>query len=361
MNYAIKIEKVSHSNLENINFDAIPFGKTFSDHMFVSDYKNGQWVDHRIVPFGPFEIHPACLALHYGQSIFEGMKASKSFDGQPLLFRPDMHAKRLNNSARRMCMPEFPADLFEQALHTLITMDSGWIPPNEGSALYIRPFMFANGEFFGVRPSDTYRFIIFTGPVGPYYPKPVTLLAEEKYVRAMVGGVGEAKAAGNYGASLLPTLEAQQKGYDQILWLDGKEHKYIEEVGTMNIFFVIDGKVVTPMTTGAILKGITRNSFLTILREQEIPVEERRISIQEVAEAYDNGKLEEIFGAGTAAVVAHVSELTWQGKKMTLPPVEHRKIGPVLKKEIDGLRAGKVKDTRGWIVPVKPVPQPTMA
>jgi branched-chain amino acid aminotransferase len=353
MKYSINIEKVSNSLLDNIDFDAIPFGKTFSDHMFVSDYENGEWKNHRIVPFGPFEVHPACLAIHYGQAIFEGMKASKRFDGQPLLFRPELHAERLNNSARRMCMPELPEDLFLQALHTLIGLDAGWIPPKEGSALYIRPFMFANGEFFGVRPSDKYRFIIFTGPVGPYYPKPVTLLAEEKYVRAIKGGVGEAKAAGNYGASLLPTELAQKKGYDQILWLDGKEHKYIEEVGTMNIFFVIDGKVITPAPDGAILKGITRRSFLQILEEKGIPVEERDLSIEEVAKAYDDGKLDEIFGSGTAAVVAHVSELTYRDKKMTLPPVENRKIGPMLKKEIDGLRAGKIEDTRNWIVPVE--------
>jgi len=349
----IKITKAENSRLSTVDFNNIPFGRTFSDHMFTADYIDGEWTNFEIIPFGHFTIHPACLALHYGQSIFEGMKASQNQDGQPLLFRPEMHAKRLNDSARRMVMPEFPEDVFVEALHQLVGIDSGWIPAKAGSALYIRPLMFANGEFIGVRPSDRYKFIIFTGPVGPYYPKPVRLLAENKYVRAAEGGVGEAKVAGNYAASLLPAAIAKKKGFDQVMWMDAKEFKYIQEAGTMNLMFVIDGTVITPATDGAILKGITRDTMLKILQDKGIKVEERAITIDEVIEAYKNGKLEEAFGTGTAAVVAHVADITYGDIQIDLPPLESRKIGNMLKKEIDGLRAGIIEDTNDWVVPVK--------
>ncbi len=348
----ISISKVQQSRLPQIDFEKIPFGKTFSDHMFVADYTNGQWHDLRIVPFGTFEIHPANLALHYGQSIFEGMKASKDVNGKPLFFRPELHARRLNASAARLCMPEFPEEWFLQALHQLVAIDSGWIPPKMGSALYIRPLMFAVGEFIGVHASDNYKLIIFTGPVGPYYPRPVRLVVEEHYVRAVVGGVGEAKAAGNYAAAMLPAKKAKEAGYDQVLWLDAKEHKYVQEVGTMNLFFVIDGKVVTPATDGAILKGITRDSIMSILRDKGIEVEERPVSIDEVVAAHQKGSLQEVFGSGTAAVVAYVSDITFRGKLMELPPQAEGHIGSMVKQEINSLRAGTIKDNRGWIVPV---------
>jgi branched-chain amino acid aminotransferase len=353
MKYTIKITKTSDSRLESVDFDNIPFGRVFSDHMFVADYANGAWKEPRIVPFEPFSMHPASMVLHYGQAIFEGMKASKSHDGKPLFLRPEMHAKRINASAERMCMPAFPEDLFLEALHALIGLDSNWIPPQKGSALYIRPFMFATDEFIGVKPSETYRFIIFTGPVGPYYPKPVSLLAEQKYVRAVKGGTGEAKAAGNYAGSLLPAKLANEKGFDQVMWLDGHEFKYIEEVGTMNIFFVIDGKVVTPATSGSILKGITRNSILHLLKDKGYTVEERPISIDELIAAHEAGQLDEAFGSGTAAVVAHVSKIGIGDKVLELPPMEDRKVGVMIKSEIDNLRAGLVEDKYGWIVPVK--------
>ncbi len=352
MKYNIQVTKTQHSNLSQVDFENIPFGRVFSDHMFVADYVDGEWINPQIVPFERFQIHPASMVLHYGQAIFEGMKASKSEDGQPLFLRPEMHARRLNASAARMCMPEVPEELFLEALHELVGIDQAWIPPQEGSALYIRPFVFGNDEFIGVKPAEKYKFIIFTGPVGPYYPKPVNLIVEQKYVRASKGGTGEAKAAGNYAASLLPARIANQKGYDQVMWMDDKEFKYIQEVGTMNIFFVIDGTVITPATDGAILKGITRDSVLTILRDKGYKVEERPITIDEVVEAYDAGKLEEVFGTGTAAVVAHVAKIAYRDKVMELPPMENRKVGVLAKAEIDGLRAGKIKDTRGWIVPV---------
>lgn len=349
MAYDISIQKTTASRLSDVDFDNIPFGRVFSDHMFVADYRNGVWTDLRIVPFGRFDIHPAAMALHYGQAIFEGMKASKSYDGRPLLMRPEQHSRRLNRSAERLCMPALPEDLFLQGLRTLIALDADWIPPQEGSALYIRPYMFATDEFIGVKPSETYRFIIFTGPVGPYYPKPVSLLAESKYVRAVKGGTGEAKAAGNYAGALLPAKIAQEKGFDQVMWMDGHEFKYIQEVGTMNIFFVIGDRVITPATDGAILKGITRDSIMQILNKKGYAVEEKPLHIDEVLEAYRAGQLREVFGSGTAAVVAHVSKIQYQDTLMELPPLEERKIGAMVKAEIDGLRAGKIEDEFGWI------------
>ena len=352
MAYPIQVTRTNNSRLTDIDFNDLPFGKTFSDHMFVADYRDDEWQDLRIVPFGRFEIHPSSMVLHYGQAIFEGMKAFKSTEGQPLFFRPEQHAIRINRSAQRMCMPTIPEDLFEQALHQLVDIDQGWIPPQTGSALYIRPFMFANDEFLGVRPSETYRFIIFSGPVGPYYAKPVRLRAETEYIRAAIGGVGEAKAAGNYASALLPSKKAKAAGFDQVLWLDAKEHKYVQEVGTMNIFFVIDGKVVTPETSGAILRGITRDSLLHILKHEGYDVEERPVTIDELMEAGRSGSLTEIFGSGTAAVIAFVKELQYKEQSVSLNP-DTATVGPMLKSYIESLRNGTRKDEFGWIVPVK--------
>ena len=346
----IHVEKVQQSRVDTLDWDNLPFGKIFSDHMFVSDYRDGEWTNDRIVPFGHFTMHPASMVLHYGQAIFEGMKASKLNDGTPVLLSPADHAKRINASARRMMMAEFPEDRFVEAIGQLVKLDQDWIPPREGSALYLRPYMFATDEFIGVRPSQTYRFCIFTAPVGPYYAKPVRLVVEQHYVRAVPGGTGEAKAAGNYAASLRPAYEAQQKGFDQVVWMGGPNMTEIQEVGTMNIFFVINGEVITPATDGAILKGITRKNFITILRDQGYTVTERKIEIHEIVAAHEAGQLEEMFGAGTAAVVSHVADLRYKDKLMTLPPVEGRKIGPMLKQYIDGLRAGSVEDKFGWLV-----------
>lgn len=353
MKHNIQVTKVQESKVAEVDFANIPFGRVFSDHMFVADYRDGEWQDYRIIPFGNFSMHPASMALHYGQAIFEGMKASKSKDGEPLLFRPEMHAQRINRSAERLMMPAFPEDVFVEALHRLVDVDAAWIPPQEGSALYIRPYMFATDEFIGVKPSATYKFVIFTGPVGPYYAKPVSLKVEQHYVRAVPGGTGEAKAAGNYAGSLLPAHLAQQQGFDQVVWMGGPQMKHIQEVGTMNIFFVIDGKVITPATDGAILRGITRDCFLKILAEKNIPFEERPLTIDEVAAAYQAGTLQEAFGAGTAAVVSHVAEIAYDDLRMVLPPVEDRKIGAMLKDYIDGLRSGRVADTHNWVVPVQ--------
>jgi len=343
----IKITTTKESRLPSIDFDNIPFGQICSDHMYVMEYADGAWQQPEIMPMQNFSLHPANLALHYGQSIFEGMKASKHHDGTPLLFRLDKHVDRLNASARRMCMPEVPGDLFKDAIRTLVDLDQGWIPPGEGSALYLRPYMFAADEFIGVRPSNTYKFVIFTCPVGPYYAKPVSLKAEEEYVRASNGGVGEAKTAGNYAASLYPAQKAKEAGYDQVMWMDPVEFKYIQEVGTMNIFFVMDDVVYTPALNGSILHGITRDSILKILEDEGHKVVVENLSIDKVIEAYKAGKLQEVFGAGTAAVVSTVHKIAARGEVMSLNPDQY-KIAPYLKSYIENLRTGHQEDKFGW-------------
>ncbi len=350
LKYPISVTPTTKSRISSVDFSNIPFGKVISDHMFVTEYDGKQWVNPRIEQFHNLEMSPANLALHYGQSIFEGMKATKR-NGEPVLFRADAHARRLNVSAERMCMPQLPEDLFLQALKMLVDLDRDWIPEDEGHSLYIRPVMFATDEYFGVHASETYKFIIFTGPVGPYYPKPVRLWVEEVFTRAAQGGVGEAKCAGNYGASLLPAQRAKKAGYDQVMWMDAQEKKYVQEVGTMNLFFVMDGKVITPATTGTILRGITRDSFTTLLKDWGYTVEDRLLSIAEIADAYWRGTLQECFGAGTAAVVSHVSDITWRDRKLDLSPVDdqHRPVGTRLKNYINQLRTGRIRDEYDWL------------
>jgi branched-chain amino acid aminotransferase len=348
--YPITVSLTESSKLPSVDFNNIPFGKVISDHMFIVDYDGKEWVNPRIEPFGRLDISPANLALHYGQSIFEGMKATKR-NGEPVLFRPELHARRLNVSAERMCMPELPEDLFLQGLKMLVDLDRDWVPDAEDHALYIRPLMFATDEYFGVHTSEKYTFLIFTGPVGPYYPKPVKLWVEEVFTRASQGGAGEAKCAGNYGASLLPAMRAKKAGYDQIMWMDAIEKKYVQEVGTMNLFFVMDGKVITPATTGTILRGVTRETIITVLKEWGYIVEDRLLSIAEIADAYWRGTLQECFGAGTAAVVSHVSDITWRDRKLELSEVNetNRPVGMRLKKYINRLRMGLEEDNHGWL------------
>lgn len=348
--YPVTVTQAESSKLPSVDFNNIPFGKVISDHMFMVDYDGTQWINPRIVPFGRLDLSPANLALHYGQSIFEGMKATKR-NGEPVLFRPELHVRRMNLTAERMSMPPIPEDLFMQGLEMLIDLDHQWIPEAEDHALYIRPLMFATDEYFGVHASEKYTFLIFTGPVGPYYPKPVKLWVEEVFTRASQGGPGEAKCAGNYGSSLLPATRAKKAGYDQVMWMDAVEKKYVQEVGTMNLFFVIDGKVVTPATTGTILRGVTRDSFMILLREWGYTVEDRLLSMAEIADAYWRGTLQECFGAGTAAVVSHISDITWRDRKLELPPVDeqHRPVGTRLKKHINRLRMGLEEDVHGWM------------
>ncbi|MEM7105101.1 MAG: branched-chain amino acid aminotransferase [Bacteroidota bacterium] len=352
MEQTIRISPVLNSRVSEVDFDNIPFGREFTDHMFVSDYRDGKWGDFRIEPYGNISISPANMALHYGQAIFEGMKASINEEGVPLLFRPEKHAGRLNKSAVRLGMPEFPEDVFVKALHELLKLDSAWIPTSEGSALYIRPFMFATDEHIGVRPSFSYKMMILALPVGPYYPKPVRILVAQKYVRAVKGGVGFVKAAGNYAATLMPMKIAKSMGFDQILWMSS-DFKYVEEAGTMNVFFQIGDKIVTPSTEdGTILEGITRDSFIQILRGKGIEVETRKVTIEELIEAHNSGILKDVFGAGTAAVVATVSEIKYRDILMTLPDPSNRPISQMLKKELNGIRNGSIADKFDWVQPV---------
>lgn len=352
MSQTIKITRTNSSSLSSVNLDNLPFGKVFTDHMFSADFIDGVWQNFEIKPLENLSVHPGNLAWHYGQSIFEGMKASINEEGTPLLFRPEMHIVRLNASAERMCMPKFPEEVFLDAIRKLVALENAWIPNSEGSALYLRPMMYAADEAIGVRPSDRYKMLIMALPVGPYYSKPVSLYAETEYVRAAVGGVGEAKTAGNYAASLYPAQLAKEKGYDQILWLDAKEFKYVQEVGTMNLFFVIDGKVLTPIPNGAILKGITRDSIIDILRDKGYDVEQRDITIDEVFEAHKNGKLDAVFGSGTAAVVINVNKIAYKDQEIELD-ITKCNVPMQAKQILTSMRNGTSEDKFGWVEKVE--------
>ena len=349
---SIPIQKIGQSRISEIDFDHIPFGKIFSDHMLVAEYENGKWNPAKIMPYDQILMYPCIMALHYGQSIFEGLKAFKMKDGSSALFRPEANYNRMNRSAAGVVMPEIPKEIFMDGLLELVKLDSNWIPDRPESALYIRPIYFATDETIGIKSSDKYKFVIFTCPVGAYYPEPVLLWASKKYVRAFEGGMGEIKAAGNYAGSLYANKIAKDKGYHNVLWLDGKEHKYIEECGTMNIFFVIDGKVITPSLGGTILHGITRDSCITLLKDEGIEVEQRRISLDEIIAASENGTLEDCFGAGTAATVAPVAKIGMEERVLELPPVANRKISNMLLKTLNGIRYGEIEDKHGWMVKV---------
>jgi branched-chain amino acid aminotransferase len=349
MAISIKITKTTHSRINTCDFNNIQFGTVFSDHMFVVDYEDGKWINPEILPFGPLSLSPSTFALHYGQAIFEGMKAYKNNNGEAQLFRPKDNIKRLNQSANRMAMAELPEEIFMEGLKQLIAIDSDWIPTKSGSSLYIRPYMFATDEFVGVRPAKHFKFVIFTCPVNAYYPKPIRVVVEEKYVRAFDGGVGATKAAGNYGISMLPTYEANKKGFDQIIWTDGREHKYIEESGTMNVFFVIGDKVITPLLDGTILAGVTRNSCIKLLQSKGYTVEERKISVDEIVDAANKGELKDAFGTGTAAIVAKIAAINYKGVEYTLPNPEEREVSNYLYKTLGEIQTGLIPDDFNWI------------
>jgi len=333
MAISIKITKTTHSRINTCDFNNIQFGTVFSDHMFVVDYEDGNWINPEILPFGPLSLSPSTFALHYGQAIFEGMKAYKNTNGEAQLFRPKDNIKRLNQSAKRMAMAELPEEIFMEGLKQLIAIDSNWIPTKSGSSLYIRPYMFATDEFVGVRPAKHFKFVIFTCPVNAYYPKPIRVT----------------KAAGNYGISMLPTYEANQKGFDQIIWTDGREHKYIEESGTMNVFFVIGDKVITPLLDGTILEGVTRNSCIKLLQNNGYTVEERKISVDEIVDASNKGTLKDAFGTGTAAIVAKIAAINYKGVDYTLPNPEEREVSNYLYKTLGEIQTGLIPDSFNWI------------
>lgn len=344
----IQITQTNRSRLAETDFENLPFGKTFTDHMFVADYEGGEWKNLRIQPYGEIGLSPAISALHYGQAFFEGLKAYKHADGKVSVFRPDKNATRFNESAKRLCMPQLPEELFLQSIAALVNLDRNWIPEKENHSLYIRPFMFATDPFLGVNPSATYKYIVLTGPVGPYFSKILRVKIETHYSRASEGGFGYAKAAGNYGGAMLPGKLAVEEGFDQLIWTDARDHQYIEEMGAANIMFVIDGKLITPSTRDTILKGVTRDSVIMLAREWGMPVEERRVAVDEVINAIKEGKLTDAFGAGTAATIAPVGEIAHQGELYTLPDPARRIFSNKMFKTLADIRYGNIADEFGW-------------
>lgn len=334
--------------------DSLGFGKFFTDHMFVLDYSSAKgWHDGRIIPYEPISLDPASKVFHYGQAIFEGLKAYITVDGEALLFRPDRNFARLNHSAERLCIPTIDEQQALEALKQLVEVDRAWIPAEAGTSLYIRPFIIATEADLGVDESTEYKFIIIMSPSGSYYAEginPVKIMVEKKYVRAVVGGTGEAKTSGNYASSLISSKEAHEQGYSQTLWLDGKENKYVEEVGSMNIFFKINGTVVTPELTGSILPGITRDSMIQVLKHKNIPIEERHIAIDEVIDAHTNGTLEEVFGTGTAAVISPVGRLLWEGEELVINNEEIGDVSQLLYDTLTGIQSGKINDDFNWTI-----------
>ena len=348
----IPVTQNTNPRLPHFKIETLQFGKHFTDHMLMADYENGEWKNVVIKPYAPFEVDPASAMLHYGQTIFEGIKAYKNTKDEVVIFRPDQNFIRFNVSADRMQMPAVPEWLFMEGMKQLIALEKGWIPSLAEHSLYIRPFMIATDPFLGVRPSATYKFMIILGPSGPYFSAPMKIAIEEKYTRAAPGGVGYAKNGGNYGGSLYPVELAKKRGFDQILWTDAFEHKYVEEVGVMNVMFVIDGKVITPsLERGTVLKGVTRDSAITLLRDMGYVVEERNLSVDEIVEAHNRGLLQEVFGVGTAAVVSFIINLTYKDYSMDFD-LDKLKVAPALKQHLNDIRVGNVPDKHNWLMKV---------
>ncbi|MEZ5591992.1 MAG: branched-chain amino acid aminotransferase [Gammaproteobacteria bacterium] len=354
----LSIQHVERSRLPDVDFDTLGFGGVYSDHMFIMDYEQGEWRNPRIVPYGPLPLAPGVASLHYSQSVFEGMKAFRGVDGVIRLFRPDMNAARLQASCERLCMPSVDTALFIAAIKKLVALDQAWIPEKRGQSLYIRPLIIGTEEHLDVRPSQRFMFIVMTAPVRTYYLHGATgvgLLAQDAYTRAAPGGTGYAKTGGNYAASLKPGQISREAGYDQALWLDGIEHRYVEEVGQMNIFFKFHDAVVTPELRGTILPGITRNSIITLLRERGITVEERRLALDEVLAGIESGQLEEAFGAGTAAVVTPVGRIGYKGKDYFINDNRSGPLTQSLYDEILAIQVGETNDQHGWIERIEAV------
>jgi branched-chain amino acid aminotransferase len=345
----LKVRKVEHSRVHEVDFSEIPFGKVYSDHMVVADYANKEWKNFLILPYDHLKLMPGTSGLHYGQSIFEGLKGYKNQSGDILVFRPYENLKRMNISAKRMCMPEIPEELFIGGIKELLNIDRNWVPPSKEISLYIRPLMFATDEYIGIKTSESYKFLIMTLPVGAYYSTPVKVIVETEFARACEGGTGFAKAAGNYAGSLFPAKLAQEQGYHQLIWTDAKEHKYIEEAGTMNLMFVINNVLVTPDTRDTILKGITRDSVITIARDWGMKVEERRIQVDEVIEGIKNHTLTEAFGTGTAATIAPLELISYKGIDYPMPGEQDRIFSKKLFDYLENYKRGRVEDKFNWM------------
>jgi len=344
----IKIVKTKRSKLGEVDFNHLEFGKHTSDHMLVADFSHSEWGPPQIVPFANLSISPTSLALHYGQTVFEGMKAFRMQDGKVNIFRIDKHYERFIRSLKRMCMAEIPYEIFEEGMMQLIALDKNWVPGQEGSSLYIRPFMYASEAKFGVKPSDEYRFIIFSGPVGKLFSRPIKVKVETEFIRAAKGGTGFAKCGGNYGGSLYATQLAKQSGYDNVIWTDASEHKFIEESGVMNLMFVIDGVLLTPPTSDSILDGVTRDSLLTIAKDMGITLEERPVSVEEIKKAFNSKKITEAFGVGTAAIVAPIDTIGIGEIDYLLPAYHDKSLMFQLKHRLDEIRFGKAEDIYNW-------------
>ncbi|MFN4285006.1 MAG: branched-chain amino acid aminotransferase [Lacibacter sp.] len=348
----IAVTRTQQSRLPGVDLEHIAFGKVFTDHMLEADFLNGQWTNVRIRPYQPLQLAPSNAALHYGQSIFEGIKAYRHANGTAVIFRPWDNFQRFNASARRMQMPEVPEFIFMEGMRQLIALDKEWIPRSHDHSLYIRPFLFATDEVIGVKPSDNYKFMIILSPTGPYYAKPMRIYVEEHYVRAAPGGVGAAKAAGNYAAAMYVTAEAKKKGFDQVLWMDAIEHKYVQECGTMNVFFIIGNQAITPdLSEGTILAGVTRSSVLQLLADMGYEVVERRLSIDEVVAAYQNGTLKEVFGTGTAATISPIEVLAYRDMEMQFDTTTWQ-AAPEVKRRLTAIREGQEPDVYEWLYKV---------
>ena len=347
----MKILRVNQSRIDSIDFSNLPFGKVFTDHMLICYYEKGRWSEPEIRPYGPIPMSPATHALHYGQSVFEGLKAYRKSDGTVSIFRPEANFNRLNRSAERMTIPQVPKEIFMEGLIELVRLDKKWVPEGEELSLYIRPFLYASSEFIAARPSESYVFCILLSPSGPYYSGPVKVKIEEKYVRSADGGVGFAKAAGNYGAAFYPTRLAQEAGFTQIIWTDHKNHSLIEESGTMNVAMVIDGVFRTPALSDRILAGITRDSILTILRDNNYSVKEGPVTVDELLSASRDGRLSEMFGMGTAAVISPISHIGYRNELIEVPTPKDG-ISAFVKKSLSDIRLGRSEDKYSWMMDV---------
>lgn len=343
----IKITRTKHSKMKDVDFNHLEFGKYTSDHMLVADYYHGQWSEPQIVPFANLSLSPTALCLHYGQTVFEGMKAFRMNDGRINIFRIKKHYERFNRSLKRMCMAEIPYEIFEEGMMQLIAVDKNWVPGQEGSALYIRPFMYASEARFGVKPSDEYRFIIFTGPVGQLFSKPVKMKVEREFIRAAKGGTGSTKCGGNYGGAMYPTKLAKEEGFDNVIWTNAGDHNHIEESGAMNLMFVIDGKLLTPPNSDSILDGITKDSLLELAKDMGVNLEVRPVSVDEIRNAFKNKTITEAYCVGTAAVASPIEVIGIDSENYNLP-VKEKGIMQSLKKRLDAIRNGTEEDIFNW-------------
>jgi len=346
---SIKINRSTQSRMGEVDFAKVPFSGVFSDHMFAAEFHDGRWSEGEILPYGPISVSPSISALHYGIAVFEGMKAHKSSEGRPLLFRARENARRLQRSAARLAMPAVPESLFLDGLRELVRLDHAWIPDAELGAMYIRPILFSVDPSLRVKPAESCRFLILTFPCGAYFSAPVDVVVSERYVRAFPRGTGDTKPAGNYPAALLADQEAHEAGFHAVMWLDAQERRYVEESGVMNVLFVFRDYVVTPALTGTILPGITRDSVITLLRDMGLRVKEDRISIDDVFKSYERGELLECFGTGTAATVSHVRRIRYKDQTLELPLVEQRKIGPAVRERLIAIMTGRAPDPYAWV------------